>query len=222
MTRHWPKDIRAVAFDLDGLIFNTEQIYVEVGSTILRRRDKELTKELVDAMMGLPNLKALQVMVDWHQLSSTSQELLDETGELFNKLLPTHLRPMPGLLSLLDYLDTHSIPKAICTSSTPQLVELTLDTASLRDRFDFWLTSEDVERGKPCPDIYLMAMERFRVPGDSMLVLEDSQVGCQAGVASGACTVAVPGDHSRQHDFTGTALVADTLRDRRIYEILAT
>ena len=219
MSALWPNSIQAVAFDLDGLIFNTEELYVETGQAILQRRGKQLTQDLVDAMMGLPNLKALQIMVDWYQLNATPQQLLEETKEMFIEMVPTRLKPMPGLLDLLDFIESISIPKAIATSSTRPLVELKLNTAGLGERFSFWVTSDDVANGKPSPDIYLMATAKFGIRANEMLVLEDSQVGCSAAVAAGACTVAVPGDHSRDHDFSGAAFVANTLSDPRIYEL---
>jgi pseudouridine-5'-monophosphatase len=220
MSTPWPHSIRAVAFDLDGLIFNTEELYVEVGQTILQRHGKQLTRELVNAMMGLPNLKALQVMIDWHQLDATPHQLLDETKQMFTTMLPTRLKPMPGLLELLDFLESLSIPKAIATSSTRPLVEMKLNTARLGGRFSFWVTSDDVTHGKPSPDIYLKATDQFGISSHEMLVLEDSQVGCRAAVAAGACTVAVPGEHSQDHDFSGVAFVANTLGDARIFELL--
>jgi beta-phosphoglucomutase-like phosphatase (HAD superfamily) len=84
-------------------------------------------------------------------------------------------------------------------------------------RFSPILTSEDVTEGKPHPEIYLKSAARLGIEPAEMLVLEDSQNGCRAAVAAGAITVAVPGAHSRRHDFTGAALVADSLADPRIY-----
>ena len=74
--------------------------------------------------------------------------------------------------------------------------------------------------GKPHPEIYLTAARRFDIEPARMMVLEDSQNGCRAAIASGAFAVAVPGDHSRAHDFTGAQFVAESLADRRIYEAL--
>jgi beta-phosphoglucomutase-like phosphatase (HAD superfamily) len=82
------------------------------------------------------------------------------------------------------------------------------------------LTAEDVSRGKPHPEIYLTAARRLDVPPQRMLVLEDSENGCRAAAAAGAFAVAVPGDHSRQHDFTSAALVVDSLADPRLYAAL--
>lgn len=88
------------------------------------------------------------------------------------------------------------------------------------ERFAFIITAEEVARGKPYPDIYLGAAARMGVPPECMLVLEDSQHGTRAAVAAGACTIAVPGDHSRDHDFSGVYRVANTLTDPLIRQLL--
>src|SRR5262245_6792515 len=211
---------RAVVFDLDGLMFNTEELYQDVGTELLRRRGYVFTQELLDQMMGRPSHIALQIMIDTHTLKATVEELLAETDEIFPEILRTRLAPMPGLIDLLSALEQHSIPKGIATSSRRAFVERVLGTFSYQPRFWPILTAEDIAHGKPDPEIYLKAADRLQIKPTQMLVLEDSQNGCRAAVAAGAVTVAVPGAHSRQHDFQGTALVADTLADRRIYELL--
>lgn len=214
------KKPKAVAFDLDGLMFNTEELYQEVGSELLRRRGYEFKQELLDRMMGRPSHIALQLMIDTHALQATVQDLLTETDEIFPQILAERLAPMPGLVALLDSLERNQIPKGIATSSRRSFVERVLGTFGFEPRFSPILTAEDITHGKPHPEIYLKAADRLGVPPDQMLVLEDSQNGCRAAVAAGAIAVAVPGSHSQKHDFTGAALIADTLADERIYRLI--
>lgn len=201
-------------------MFNTEELYQEVGAELLRRRGFEFTQELLDQMMGRPSHIALQIMIDTHTLKATVGELLAETDEIFPDILKERLAPMPGLIELLNALEQHAMPKAIATSSRRHFVEDVLGVFNFVPRFSPILTSEDITHGKPHPEIYLKAAERLGLPADQTLVLEDSQNGCRAAVAAGAITVAVPAAHSRNHDFTGATLVADTLADPRIYELL--
>ncbi len=215
-----PDPLRAVVFDLDGLMFNTEELYQQVGGELLRRRGKLFEADLLDRMMGRPSRVALQMMIDHHGLSDTVQILASETEDIFAGILDQQLQCMPGLKNLLDALEAAKIPKAIGTSSGPRFVENVLGRFNFAPRFDFILTSADVVEGKPHPEIYLTAASRFGVRPAEMMVLEDSQNGCRAAVAAGAFAVAVPGGHSRRHDFAGAALVADTLADPRIYTAL--
>jgi len=213
-------DLRAVAFDLDGLMFNTEDLYQEVGTEILRRRGKPCPVELLDAMMGRPGRVALQIMIDWHGLSDTIEQLQQETDEVFEGLLSERLAPMPGLLSLLDRLEQNDVPKAIATSSRLAFTQRVLGQFDLEPRFEFLLTAADVTSGKPHPEIYLTAAERLSISPANLLVLEDSQHGTRAGVDAGAFVVSVPGGRSRTHDFSGAAIVADSLEDERIMAAL--
>ncbi len=211
---------RAVVFDLDGLMFNTEELYQEVGTELLRRRGHVFTQDLLDRMMGRPSHIALQIMIDTHTLKATVQELLAETDEIFPSILRERLAPMPGLVELLAALERHSIPKAIATSSRRTFVEHVLGVFGYQPRFSPILTSEDITHGKPHPEIYLKAAERLGILPGETIVLEDSENGCRAAVAAGTIAVAVPGAHSRRHDFTGATLVADSLADPRLYRLL--
>jgi HAD superfamily hydrolase (TIGR01509 family) len=212
--------VRAVVFDLDGLLVNTEELYQEVGGELLRRRGHVFTGELLDQMMGRPSRVALQIMIDWHKLDDTPQTLADETEDIFASLLDERLELMPGAARLLDTVEGLGLPKAIATSSAPRFVRNVLGRLGLEPRFAFVLTSEDVVHGKPEPEVYLKACQRFALDPTEVLVLEDSANGCLAAARAGTLAVAVPGGHSRTHDFSRATMVVDSLADPRIYELL--
>ena len=194
--------MRVVVFDMDGLMFNTEELYTLAGTELLRRRGHPFTEALKDEMMGLQPRPSFEVMIRRCNLGETWQELAEESNRLFISVLEGRLAPMPGLLPLLDALERAGIRKAIGTSSCRELVRACLTPFDLERRFQFVLTAEDITHGKPHPEIYLTAARRFGVPPAEMMVLEDSQNGCRAAAAAGAFAVAVPGQHSRGHDFS--------------------
>lgn len=211
---------RGVTFDLDGLLVNTEELYQEVGTELLRRRGRPFEPELLDRMMGRPQQVSLRIMIDWHGLTDSVADLARETKEIFTALLETRLAPMPGAEAFIGSLETAGIPFGVATSSGPDFAHDVLARVGLLRRMEFVLTCDDVREGKPQPEIYLAAAGRLGVPPRQMLVLEDSHNGCRAGVAAGAVTVAVPGGHSIRHDFAGAAFVAESLEDPRIYATL--
>ena len=213
--------ISAVAFDMDGLMFNTESVYYQVGCRLMQRRGCIFTKELSDAVTGASPKRSFETMIAWHDLRDTTwQELHRESEETFFELLDATLAFMPGLMPLLEFLERKQIPKAICTGSSRRVLEGVLGRFGLEPRFDFTITSDDVTHGKPHPEIYLKAAERFGVSPERMLVLEDSEAGCNAGANAGAFIVAVPGEHSKHMDFSRAKMVLTGLDDPRIYEIL--
>jgi len=212
--------MRAVVFDMDGLMFNTEDVFTAVGTEMLRRRGRAFTAELKDKMMGLQPRPAFEAMIDHCRLDDAWQDMAVESNRLFLEMLPDYLAPMPGLFDLLDALERAEIPKAIGTSSGHELVAACLKPFEMEGRFRFILAAEDIVNGKPHPEIYLTAARRFDIRPSEMLVLEDSAKGCQAAAAAGAYAVAVPGEHSRRHDFSAATLVVESLADPRLHEAI--
>ncbi len=170
--------------------------------------------------MGQPAPVALALMIEWHQFTDPLEALITESEYVFWECLEGRLEVMPGLIGLLDKLGAEGLPKCVATSGARKYAKRLLELVELSSRFDFVLTADDVTHGKPHPEIYELAAKRFDVSPSAMLVLEDSANGCRAAVAAGACTVAVPSRHTTGHDYTGVRLVADSLADPKILELL--
>jgi len=212
--------IRAVVFDLDGLMFNTEDIFNEVGRLVLSRRGREMTRELLRQMMGRRAPEAIQLMIDFHGLADTVAVLIDETRQLFLELAVDRLAPMPGLLTLLAHIESRGLAMGVATSSGRRYLEDMLRRFELLERFATTLAAEDVTHGKPHPEIYLAAAQRLGVQPAQMMVLEDSHAGTTAGVSAGAVVISVPNDHSRDQDFSHAHYVASRLDDPYVLQLL--
>ena len=204
---------------MDGLLFNTEELYDELGHELLRRRGKTADPDLIRRMTGLPPQAAWQLFIDHYQLTDTIPELQAEGDAFLDGLLPDRLALMPGAISLLQFF-AHESPRplALTTSSSRRGVERIMSVFDVSHHFEFWLTAEDVTQGKPHPEIYATAAVRHGISTSEMLVFEDSENGCRAGVAAGAHVVAVPS--SPAHEFPGAAFIAETLEDPRIKDLL--
>jgi HAD superfamily hydrolase (TIGR01509 family) len=212
--------IRAVVFDLDGLMFNTEDIFNEVGRIVLARRGKVMGRELLQQMMGRRAPEALQIMIEFHSLPDTVPGLIDETRTLFTELAVDRLAPMPGLYELLAHIESRGLVKGVATSSGRLYLEDILNRFELLSRFHLTLAAEDVTHGKPHPEIYLTAARRLGVEPHEMLVLEDSHAGTSAAVSASAFAVSIPNEHSRHQDFSHATYVASRLDDPYILQLL--
>ena len=212
--------IRAVCFDLDGLMFNTEHVFYASAEVLLGRRGVPMTRAAMNAMLGRRPLESFRNLVDLLQLNEEPAELLAESREIFYGLLDTRLETMPGLFELLDHIEAKGLPKGVATSSPRDYLEHMLGRFDLQPRFPVTLTAEDVTHGKPHPEIYLTAAQRLGVEPAEMLVLEDSHAGTKAGVAAGAYVVSIPHDHTAEHDFSGTRHLATSLIDPVILKLL--
>ncbi len=213
--------IKAVVFDLDGLMFNTEDIFKQSNHELVSRRGKRISPELRQQMMGRRAHEAFQIMIDDLGLTESVEEIMVEEEKLFTGMLDEQLAPLPGMLDLLDHLEEACIPKAVATSSGREYLHGILGRVGLLPRFHMTLAAEDVENGKPHPEIYETAAQRLEITTAEMMVLEDSEAGTKAAAAAGAITVSVPTQHSRTHDFTTATHIAESLADPLIYRLLS-
>lgn len=213
--------VRGVALDMDGLLFDTENLYWEVGDRLLTRRGHRFCSELQRRMMGRIGVAAIQEMIDFHGLGDDPHALLSESDEIYAELLGEGPPPMLGMPELIQTLIDADIPFGVATSSRNRFARRILGAQSWFDSLAFLLTGDDVRQGKPHPEMYLTAAARLGISAADMLVLEDSGNGAAAGVAAGAVVVAVPSEHTRGHDFLGVHAIAQTLADPLIYRFLA-
>ena len=212
--------IRGVALDMDGLLFDTERLYWQVGDRVLQRRGLRFCADLQQRMMGRVGVVCMQQMVDFHSLSETPEQLLKESDEIYEELLLSDLKPMPGLESWIAALKNSGLPFGLATSSRRKFVQIILQSIDWADTLDFVLTGDDVSNGKPDPEMYLKAANALNINPADMMVLEDSGHGCAAAVSAGAFTVAVPSEHTKGHSFAGVDLIAKSLIDPKLLALI--
>ncbi len=214
------KKIEAVIFDMDGLMFDTEPLYFETNVVLAEKRGKTYTHDLHRSLMGKRALHVMEGVRDGLKLFEDAATLLDERNVIFKKLLETRARMMPGLLELLDFLKANNIRKAIGTSSSNEWVDTLLGRFGISDRFETIVTGNEVQHGKPHPEIYLTALARLDLPAASYLVLEDAIHGVHAGKAAGCVVGAVPNSFTEDQDFSAADHVFSSLNDRKLYTLL--
>ncbi len=199
---------------------NTEDIYDEVLETFLGRRGFAFTLDLKLAMMGLTARDAFGVLSQRFGLEQELDVIQHEVERIFFELIPQKIRTMEGLFSLFEQIDQRSIPRVVVTSSPRKLANWAMKFAGIERNFQFVLTGDDIERGKPDPQIYQLAMQKLNVAPTQLMVFEDSYNGSLAAARAGAFTIAVPGRHSVNQDFSHADLVVSSLQDQRIFDLL--
>ncbi|MDR0610732.1 MAG: HAD family phosphatase [Planctomycetaceae bacterium] len=212
--------IKAVAFDMDGLMFDTEDVYWKAASALLARRGEIYTPEMCAAIMGRTPQYCFELFKQTYGFPETWQELQQESEDFFLQFLDDGFSAMPGLFELMDYLNARQIPKGICTSSAARIVSEVLRRKNLSEQFDFVLTAENITHGKPDPEIYLKAADLLAVSPEEMLVLEDSVAGSLAARNAGAFPAVVLAEHNKGGDFSAARLIVTSLNAPELFELL--
>jgi HAD superfamily hydrolase (TIGR01509 family) len=208
----------AIAFDLDGILIDTEPIFAEAVRRFLTRRAIPFDADFMHSMMGAPAAQSLPRFREQYRLPEPVEAIAAEAKTLFFDVLGDHPGPlMPGVREFLSALEQRRVPFCIATSSGPEFVRRVFGPHGLLDRFQFVLTCNDVKHGKPFPDVYHLAAKRFAVAPSEMLVFEDSPNGLRAAKAAKAQCIVVPHAATPRHLLEGadaivTSLEADDLR----------
>jgi HAD superfamily hydrolase (TIGR01509 family) len=209
--------IKAIVFDLDGLLFDTEFLFFRVASEMLRDRGKVFTVEIMRAMIGRQPAESGRAFQTMSGLEDRPEDLMAEAKARFESLIDTAVQPMPGLFALLAHLKKWDLPLAVGTSSGRAYAERLLRNHGLLDRFQFALCREDVARHKPDPEIYQTAAARLGFSPHEVLVLEDTPTGLTAAKAAGTFAVGVPHEYSPAADLAFADLIVRSLDDPTLF-----
>ncbi len=189
---HLPRKVKAVVFDMDGLLVDTETVVFRAMQRAAALIDGELPFATFQGMVGLQDAASEEILVahfgEGFDLAAWSAVV---SGH-FREELAAGIALKAGAVEILDHLDAVGLPRAIATSSSLASLERSLGPHSLVGRFDVLITRDVTIRGKPHPEPYLRAAEALGMDPADCLALEDSYNGVRAAAAAGMMTVMVP------------------------------
>ncbi len=204
-----------VIFDNDGLLLDTEPFYTRAHEVLAARFGKVFDWTVKSRMIGLRAEDSARVMIESLGLPLSVPEYLEARREMLDALFP-QAEPMPGAVHLSRHLHRHGIPMAVATSSDSRHFDLKLTRHREWFRiFSSVVTGDDPEigRGKPAPDIFLVAARRLGADPERCLVFEDSPAGVAAARAAGMYAVAVPDPHMEESAYGAAHQVLRSLAD---------
>jgi HAD superfamily hydrolase (TIGR01509 family) len=205
--------IAAVVFDFDGLLVDSEPLQEWAWATYVERFGATLTAPVLHDMLGRRSVDSAQIIVERLQLPVTPAVALRERDELFLASVPGRVLAMTGAVDLVHDLRARTIPIALATSGHRRYIDLALASAGLAGCFDVEVTGDQVQHGKPHPDIYLRAAEALGVQPAACLALEDVPNGIRSAKAAGMLCFAVPGTQDSPHDLSDADAVLPSLAD---------
>jgi HAD superfamily hydrolase (TIGR01509 family) len=186
--------IAAVVFDLDGVVVDSEQVWDDVRETLVHERGGRWHAGAQAAMMGMSSPEWSRYLHDELGLAASPEELNDEVVARMLERYRAELPLIDGALDAVRRL-APDFRLAVASSSNRPLIEAVLDTARIADLFEVVVSSEEVARGKPAPDVYLEAARRLALEPGSCAAVEDSSNGLRAAHGAGMRVLAFPNRH---------------------------
>jgi len=187
-----PQAFRAVIFDLDGVLADSEPWWNEIDAQLLSEYGVTYRGEYHRNVLGVSYRLAVEFYKKTFGLSAATEELMRRRGEIAAEFFANRIGLFPSTRAVLEQLRQMNLRLALATSSVSASARPFLDRRRLTAFFDVIVTGEEIERGKPAPDIYLSASEKIGVPADACLVIEDALSGIAAAKAAGMRVAAIP------------------------------
>jgi HAD superfamily hydrolase (TIGR01509 family) len=186
-------DPAAIVFDLDGVLVDSEQLWDEVRRAVVAERGGRWTDEATTAMQGMstPEWAAYLTTLG---AAGTPEQLATAVIAAMADRYRRHVPLLPGAVEAVTALSGRW-PLGVASSSPPDLIGVVLTAAGVAGRFRVALSSEQVARGKPAPDVYLAAAAKLAAEPATCVAVEDSANGLRAAAAAGMTVVAVPNPH---------------------------
>lgn len=205
--------IQAVIFDMDGLMIDSEPIHLQAFNTVFKEFGLEFPEEENTKYVGMPDIDEAKDMVDKYPLPITAEELVKRKQTVFRRLFSQAIIPQLGLMDLLEKLQDRKYKIGIASSSALEEIEFVVNGLKINKHIDVYCSAEQVQKGKPAPDVYLLAAQKLAVQPQNCLVLEDAPNGVRAGKAAGMQVFAIPSQYTKEGDFTEADKALESLTE---------
>lgn len=183
-----------IIFDCDGCLLDSEKIFLESVVQYLHKYNIDTNMNDLTSILGKPISQIADDLISMFHLNVEKNIFIREEREIFSrKFEDSQLEPMPGLVEFLRNTKKANIKIAIASSSSKTYVKNVIQKLGIAEFFDVIVNGEEVEHGKPFPDIYLLAANLLDLPKKDLVIIEDSHSGIEAGKSSGIFTIGYKG-----------------------------
>lgn len=203
--------IRAVVFDMDGVLLDSEPLHQIVVNDLLAEHGVQLTEELYSHYLGTTLEYTWEDLIRRFSLPGDIAWWASRYSDAIIESYRQHSVPSPGAVELVEGLRARGIPLAVASSSRAGWVEVALNTLGVRAAFDVVVTGDMVTRSKPDPEIYLLAARRLEVDPRYCLAIEDAPKGVKSARSAGMTVVGVRTEYTAHLTLDGAAVVLDDL-----------
>ena len=177
---------KAVIFDMDGVIFDTEKVYLDIWTEVFEKYGYKMTKELYVTVMGTGRKNVIKTFLENFGDDLPIEKMYEEKdNQLFYRIENQGIPLKEGVKELFSMLKEKDYKIALATSAKRERVEKQIKDKWLKESFDAIVCGDDVEKGKPSPDIFLKAAKKIDVEPENCFVVEDSPAGIKAAFSGG-------------------------------------
>lgn len=203
--------LHAAIFDMDGLIADTEPVMRLAVNAALAPYGVQVGEEGWARMVGKRGIENFTDLKEMHGLHPEPDELLRAKNAAYHRLLRENVAPMPGVYEAIETCKAQGLKLALASSASAQDIAIVLEALRLDGAFEEVVSGDDVIKGKPDPQIFLLAAARMGVEPPRCVVLEDTAYGVTAAKAGGMRCIAVPNYFTSDQDFSRADAVLSSL-----------
>ena len=203
--------IKAVIFDMDGVMIDSEPLWEKTERILLARRDIEYTADYRDQIVGLNQNDSGKLLVETFKLEEKVEDIISERVEILFGIYVEELEVVEELIPLLNQLRDKGYKLAVASSSPLRVINFVLDMFSLHEYFPIVVSGECTDMGKPHPAIYLDTADKLEVSPSECVAIEDSINGVKSAKAAGMYCIAVPDKRLTQDKFQNADLILPSL-----------
>ena len=206
----------AIVYDVDGTLIDSEPLHVAAWKQTLQSHGhdmSDLSAQFLQTMAGKKPIVIAEGMVKELGIDVPAEQFLQEKTNLFLALSETSLQPMPGAVESVRRFSDAGLRLAIGTSLNQTYLESVLQKLNIAEAFDVIVTGDEITKGKPNPETYLLVASKLGVKPSDMLVLEDARSGVEAAKASGAFCIGVENIEAEPQDLSFADKVVQSLND---------
>ncbi|MFA6038715.1 MAG: HAD family phosphatase [Candidatus Peribacteraceae bacterium] len=198
-------------FDYDGLLVNTEQLAFQAEAELLRSVGIQLTQTTFDECLGMPVRTVMETYRRQYHLKKSAEELMCSRNQAMERLMADRLELMPGARELIEFLRNLGWELAIASSGTKDYIMRGITKMGIRDSFDVLVSVDEVQKGKPSPDLVLEALKRAGNKPETAVMADDAPKGIAAANAAGVYSIAIPARGHAWTDFQNASAIFQDL-----------
>ncbi len=206
--------MKAFIFDMDGVIIDSEPLHNKIVRSILAENNIIVTNEEFNKFTGMASTAVFDIFIKQNNLPYTPEQLSKrQMDKLKNYIVEYHVKPIEGIIPLIQKLHDKNIPLAIASSSPLDMIEFTTKKFGINEYFTTLISGEDLPHSKPAPDIYLKTAKMLNIAPSDCVALEDSKNGSIAAKSAGMYCIGFANPNSGNQDLSAANIIVNKITD---------